>query len=902
MLRFILAFFLSLLSISAQAQGLHHVEYPKTWINELVENPYATHVWLKHGLPPSGIDANFHGNPFAVINSINTAGGIVTSRDADLSGCKSPCFIQVSSRAITSPDTTRPYEDISCSWDFGDPAGTERIVRPTDGVTVNPNTDQTGCDAVYPYRVAGPYTITLTLKGSNGNCNSTGRCAVTTATVTKNITVTTFSATGGEYWYDSNYVCGVPNPCTGTLAGPFNSPSNFATGNTLLNSGDNVALHVKCSSDFTVPQGWELFPGADRTGIRIDPYGTLPCATMPIIAVDGSSTRLPLGVGGGNGAPTVNVSDIVVSGIKFLNKGFAGGVVSVGNRRNGAAAGGTTTNVYLDNVWMEATVSNAPVGILAAGGAGGGQTTPLIEEGTRFGCWKCTFKNPLTSTHLGIAHVGSAATWDFTVGGSFEGAGTSRTFDHHFYPDTRENFVVQWVTFGTTGNSIANGKVNGQGGSSGGSGYTNGTYNNVPLTGGSGTGILATVTVSGGAVTAVDLVFSGTGYVTGDLLSANAANIGGTGSGFIFYAENGNTRNFALNGNWDGIVSDFNDHQIAQFYTVHQNYFMGTAVGGTDHTIDLGNRSNNTAPVSITAAQISGTTLTVNTCPACVAPSLLAAGPAGVGSSLINTFAGGTLINGTRIIGSASVSPGLCTPNCTGAGSTGTYAVDTSQTVASQAMYSADSTVFFDNVVLSENGENGFTGGSMLWGNGRTVTIRDHRVWGGSGEWWRPAIDQIPGYTQYQNAAYNIYRNHLSMSSGGSFCMICYNVGKTWTTKQVVGYNIVGDGRSTPKFEEFVWADFLADASVWDYNTWSVMGGGNTTPWVDTSTAKNFSNWQNAGSTPARWGAHDTNLGATVPSGWSNPPTSWGQMNFLLKRDIDPASNDNDPMWLAKAA
>ena len=24
--------------------------------------------------------------------------------------------------------------------------------------------------------------------------------------------------------------------------------------------------------------------------------------------------------------------------------------------------------------------------------------------------------------------------------------------------------------------------------------------------------------------------------------------------------------------------------------------------------------------------------------------------------------------------------------------------------------------------------------------------------------------------------------------------------------------------------------------------------------------------------------------------------------NFLLKRDLDPASNDNDPMWLEKAA
>jgi hypothetical protein len=27
-----------------------------------------------------------------------------------------------------------------------------------------------------------------------------------------------------------------------------------------------------------------------------------------------------------------------------------------------------------------------------------------------------------------------------------------------------------------------------------------------------------------------------------------------------------------------------------------------------------------------------------------------------------------------------------------------------------------------------------------------------------------------------------------------------------------------------------------------------------------------------------------------------------GIVNFLLKRDLDPASNDNDPMWLEKAA
>lgn len=66
----------------------------------------------------------------------------------------------------------------------------------------------------------------------------------------------------------------------------------------------------------------------------------------------------------------------------------------------------------------------------------------------------------------------------------------------------------------------------------GGSSYTNGTYTNVTLTGGSGTGAKATVVVAGNTVTTVTITAGGTGYVVGDSLSATAASIGGTGSGF----------------------------------------------------------------------------------------------------------------------------------------------------------------------------------------------------------------------------------------------------------------------------------------------------------------------------------------------------------------------------------
>jgi len=69
-----------------------------------------------------------------------------------------------------------------------------------------------------------------------------------------------------------------------------------------------------------------------------------------------------------------------------------------------------------------------------------------------------------------------------------------------------------------------------------GSGYTDGTYQDVPLTGGTtGSGLTADITVSGGAVTAVTDISASTleEYQIGDILSASDSNLGaGGGSGF----------------------------------------------------------------------------------------------------------------------------------------------------------------------------------------------------------------------------------------------------------------------------------------------------------------------------------------------------------------------------------
>jgi len=75
----------------------------------------------------------------------------------------------------------------------------------------------------------------------------------------------------------------------------------------------------------------------------------------------------------------------------------------------------------------------------------------------------------------------------------------------------------------------ASGGVNATTISNGGSGYTNGTYLLKALTGGTGTGAVANITVAGGVVTVCTISSRGTGYTVGDFLTASIPG----GSGFV---------------------------------------------------------------------------------------------------------------------------------------------------------------------------------------------------------------------------------------------------------------------------------------------------------------------------------------------------------------------------------
>ena len=64
-----------------------------------------------------------------------------------------------------------------------------------------------------------------------------------------------------------------------------------------------------------------------------------------------------------------------------------------------------------------------------------------------------------------------------------------------------------------------------------GSGYTEGSYNNVPVTGGSGSGATADLQWLSGSWASIIFQNGGTGYKVGDTVSVDTANVGGTGSG-----------------------------------------------------------------------------------------------------------------------------------------------------------------------------------------------------------------------------------------------------------------------------------------------------------------------------------------------------------------------------------
>jgi hypothetical protein len=135
--------------------------------------------------------------------------------------------------------------------------------------------------------------------------------------------------------------------------------------------------------------------------------------------------------------------------------------------------------------------------------------------------------NPFTGiasgTYTFYTETGSGAIANITVASNAVSAVTITTAGNNYTTST-----ILFANYLAIGSGISTVSI-----TTAGSNYTNGTYTAVPLTGGSGSGAIATIVVAGKKVTTVTITTSGIGYKLGDVLSCATSSIGGgSGSGF----------------------------------------------------------------------------------------------------------------------------------------------------------------------------------------------------------------------------------------------------------------------------------------------------------------------------------------------------------------------------------
>lgn len=360
-------------------------------------------------------------------------------------------------------------------------------------------------------------------------------------------------------------------------AGPI-ATTTLVSGGTLYTNGTYTSVALAGGTG-TGAIGTVVIAGATVTSVTITTPGT-GYVIGDILSVSNSSI-------GGTGSGL----SIRVTGITNYTNGTYSNVPLTGGTGTGATANIVVTNgavstVTLVNVGSGYVVNDALSALNAnLGGSGSGFSIHVTSV--------FSYKTTIDKTDL-LTQLQAATSFIFSAGcGSFSQATSPTTLSQDFY-----NLQSPALAVYTNGFNVSpTGTFPGIGSASaalvlgnivGGSSYTNGSYSGVALTGGTGTGATANITVSGGTVTTVVVVNKGSGYAVGDLLSAAAATIGGTGSGFTITV----TSIPGLLGQWNSgsvISAEFTATEAGQFlvsaadqFEWTQNFLIKTALGTND--------------------------------------------------------------------------------------------------------------------------------------------------------------------------------------------------------------------------------------------------------------------------------------------------------------------------------
>lgn len=225
-----------------------------------------------------------------------------------------------------------------------------------------------------------------------------------------------------------------------------------------------------------------------------------------------------------DGQPTAPATSYPTPGLELVaSPPFPGNYRSEFRASNGNLYGVISNTVYaISSTWVYTTLGTIPNNTSPAWFTDNGQVIVLVD-----------------GSSVGYAIDMATNAFGTITDPAFYG-GTSAAYQDTFFifnrPDTAQFYIsmsnVSYDMLTGTPGGVYIGSI-----ITPGSGYVDAVYTGVPLTGGTGSGAVATITVLGGAVTDVTLTDDGQDYVIGDVLSASNTDLGGSGSGFAYSVD-----------------------------------------------------------------------------------------------------------------------------------------------------------------------------------------------------------------------------------------------------------------------------------------------------------------------------------------------------------------------------
>jgi len=185
-------------------------------------------------------------------------------------------------------------------------------------------------------------------------------------------------------------------------------------------------------------------------------------------------------------------------------------------------------------VGQQVTGTGIPAGTIVL--TGGTTSAVLSADATANGSVTAVFQGPYAYLlNKDVSFIREGFSYPTTTGlplyYSLFGPQTTNQFSMSFLlgptPDQVYNMELHYNYYPT---SIIQAQINSLGNPTTSGTFTNGSYYNTALTGGTGSGAIANVFVSGGVVSSVTLLEAGTGYAVGDVLTATLPYTTGTPS------------------------------------------------------------------------------------------------------------------------------------------------------------------------------------------------------------------------------------------------------------------------------------------------------------------------------------------------------------------------------------